>query len=284
MRRLLISTLLLILAVVHVFLLDRVVTAWSSLTQNEESSFVMPAPLLKITSLGFDGLVSDVLFLKGLMFIGSSLEQKGTIRVKPSEWQWFLAIMNRAADLDPYFQDPYYLGNANLTWGAGMINEANLFLEKGRQARTWDPQIPFYLGFNNFFFLKDNGKASDYLMEASRKPGADPVYARLAVNLAFKGNRTENAIGFLVELIRKTEDRSLRKRYETRLSAFNAVMFLEKAVERYRAKFNRSPKALSDLVTSGVIANMPEDPYGGTFYMEKNGAVRSTNDGKWFLR
>jgi hypothetical protein len=280
MRQPIIWIVLLILAGVHVSSFDRVVTAWATLPHDEENSFVMPTPLLRIASLGFDGLVSDALFLKGLMFIGNSLDRN----VKPSEWRWFLTIMNTAADLDPYFQDPYYLGNANLTWGAGMINETNLLLEKGRRARIWDAEIPFYLGFNYFYFLKDNDKASIYLIEASRKPGADPVLARIAVNLAFKGNRTKNSIDFLVELIKKTEDRSLRKRYETRLKALNAVLFLEKAIEQYRTKFKRRPAALQDLVTSGVLSNLPDDPYGGQFYMEQSsGAIRSTNDQKWFL-
>ena len=79
-------------------------------------------------------------------------------------------------------------------------------LDKGSSYRTWDSTLPYYNGFIHFFFYDANDKASEYLMEASRRQ-EDPTYlASLAARLAYKGNKTENAIIFLAQMLETTTD------------------------------------------------------------------------------
>jgi len=267
-----------VLATAHFVAAQQAARAWSTLPQADEPSLVLPTPVLKIMALEFDGLVSDVLFIKALMFIASTQERAEISGVKQAEWKWFYDILNASTDMDPYFEDSYYLSNANLTWDAGMVQEANMLLVKGSRYRTWDADLPFYLGFNHFYFLKDNKTASEYLMEASRRPGAAPLFANLAVKLAYQENRTESAINFIKEMIGKTEDKVLIRKYKTRLRALEATFYLEKSVERYRRKFGKLPHRIEDLVDKHVIDRVPDDPYHGSFYLGENGIVRSTND------
>ena len=275
MRRLIAILLLMTLFSVQVIALGRAGEKRNPLS-DEGAAYVIPSPILKITSLEFGNIVSDFLFLKATVFLGGVLQHH--LAVKNSEWRWFYNDLNAATELDPYFLDPYYLGNAHLTWEAGMINETNTLLEKGSRYRQWDWMLPFFLGFNYFYFLQDNNKASEYLMEASRKPGASPLFASLAARLAYKGNNVENAIFFLEEITKKTDDESLKKAYRTRIEALRGILSLDKAVDLYKRRFGKAPADLNELIERKVIQKLPRDPYGGTFYMGPGGKIKTTSD------
>jgi hypothetical protein len=275
--RLLTAILLLALVTGHVITLGKSADSMKRLPYDEGTSYVLPSPLLKIVSLDFDGLVSDYLFLKAIVFLGSAPEKQGVKGIKEQEWKWCYRILDAATDLDPYFIDPYYFANAFLPWDANMVKETNALLEKGSRHRDWDPFLPYFIGFNYFYFNHDNEKASEWLMIAARRPGASPGYAHLAVQLAFEGKRTENAIMFLEEILKNTDDDTLRKRYEARLNALQNLLLLENAVDFYKKKYRRAPPDLHALIEKKIISHIPQDPYGGMFYIDADGMVKSTS-------
>ncbi len=279
MRRLLTAILVLILLALHLMTLGKVTQEKNSFSQTEADAFVVPSPLLKITALEFDGLVSDILFLQVLVFRGKKMERRGAdVLLSESEGKWMFELLQVATDLDPYFVDPYYFANANLTWGPGLIKETNVLLEKGSRYRDWDWLLPFFAGFNYFYFLQENDKAAEYLFESSRRPGASPILASLAARVAFKENRTESAIIFLNEILLKTEDNVLKKKYENRLEALRGILVLEKAIESYRSKTGRTPTTMKELVNRHIIAKIPREPYGGNYYIDSQGQVKTTSE------
>ena len=131
MGRLLTVILCITLLTVHVVSLQKITELEKLIPKGEDTAYVMPSPILRVTALEFHGLASDFLFLKALIFLGGTYERKENPRVKPWEWKWLYHVLDASASLDPYFLDPYYFGNANLTWDGGLIKEANTLLEKG---------------------------------------------------------------------------------------------------------------------------------------------------------
>jgi hypothetical protein len=274
------ALLLAALFAVHVQALVRAGDERKFLPSDAGSGLVIPSPILKITSLEFKGLVSDLLFIEALVFEGSTYLRKEVPRVKPEEWQWLDKVLTASTDLDPYFSDPYYLANALLTWDGGLIRETNIMLEKGTRYRDWDWMLPFFAGFNSFFFLHDNAKAAEFLETASQRPGPSEQLLSLASRLAYKEKKTENAILFLEAITKKTEDERLKKVYETRVRALQARLFLERAVSVYKEKFGRFPAFLQRLIDSGIIKEIPMDPYGGKFSISRGGEITCTTDYK----
>ncbi len=266
------------LIILHVLLLQRTAMESKLLPAAPESGIVLPTPVLSITSLEFKGFVSDLLFIKTLVFKGSTYERKEQPRMKTYEWQWFYRMLLASTDLDPYFSDPYYLANAHMTWEAGMILETNELLEKGTKYRDWDWNFPFYAGFNNFFFLHDNAKAAELLATAAQRPGPSEQLLSLAARLAYTDKQTENAITFLTSILAKTEDRQLRKHYTERINALQARLLLERGVLSFKNRFGRYPTVLQDLIKTGIIPEIPRDPYGGNFSMGSQGRISSTSD------
>ncbi len=278
MRSMVIALSLAIAVFLHVLSLDKAAEGMKKLPTYEDKSFVLPSALLKITALEFQGLASDIFFIKSMVFIGEAPLRKESPRVKEWEWQWWAKVLDTATDLDPYFLDPYYYANAFLPWDAGKVEEANNLLKKGTHYRDWDWMLPFFIGFNDFYFLQNDSEAAEFLMEAARRPGADPMFASIASRLAFKENRTETAIYFLEQTAKTMEDRNLKERYEIRIKALRSVLVLEKAVLLYKKKFGRNPSSIDDLVSRKILARLPEDPYGGTYYVAQDGRVRSTTN------
>jgi len=277
-RTIAIVVFLLILASLHVIALGKSTVERKRLPRGETSAIVLPSPLLKITALEYDGLVSDFLFLDSIVFYGGTMNRTERPRVKEWEWQWLDRTLSASTDLDPYFLDPYLFGNAIFTWEAGMIQEANDLLAKGSRHRNWDWMPPFFAGFNYFYFLQENEKASAFLMEASRRPFANPMLASIASKLAFKERRTETSIQFLEEMLQRTDDELTKQRFKKRIEALRGILLLEQAVAQYQKRYHEKPKSFELLVAKGIIQNVPQDPYGGKFYIDPSGNVKSTTE------
>jgi hypothetical protein len=277
-RTIVIAVFLLVLASLHVVALGRSTVERKNLPRGEGSVIVLPSSLMKVTALEFKGLVSDILFLDSIAFYGGTLNREERPRLKEWEWQWLDKTLSASSDLDPYFLDPYLFGNAIFTWEAGMIRKANDLLEKGSRHRIWDWMLPFFAGFNHFYFLQENEKAAEFLMEASRRPSADPILVSIASKLAFKEKKTETSIQFLEEMLQRTDDESIKQRFTKRIEALRGILLLEQAVAHYQKRYHVKPRSFEMLIAKGIIQKVPEDPYGGKFYLDPSGNVKSTTE------
>jgi len=262
----------------HIWTLNVTAQARLALPVPQAQGYVLPGPLLKVVAGEHSGLVADFCFLQGLVAYGRTLEGSPPDLSKELEWQRIYRLLDAATDLDPYFLDPYYFGNAVLSRNPDMVPQINELLEKGVVARDWDWMLPFYLGFNYYYYLNNNDQAAEYLMLGANRPGAMPLLTTLAARLAYKGNRTENAIGFLRGILSKTEDEKTRELYQTRLEALEKIFYLERAVAFYTERFGIQPGDLQTLVKRGVIPEIPADPYGGSFFIADDGSIQSTSD------
>jgi len=267
-----------IFALLYLYSLTELVPFKKTEQQSAGLFYILPGPIAKITTLDYDGLAADYLMLKIQSYYGGALERTERPRVTEPEWLWMYDVLTVATELDPYFFDPYYFANSFFTWDAHMVKETNTLLAKGNRFRDWDWLPSFYMGFNEFYFLHDNAKASEYLMQSSKKPGADPFLPSLAVRLAYKASRTEIAIMFLQQTIEGTKDKVEREAFEKRLKALQRILFLEKAVAVYKTKLGAVPGSLKDLIDQGVVKRIPQDPYSGEFFIDKDGAVKTTSD------
>ncbi len=280
MRTLPVIGLVVLLLFLHVVVLMRTTDGKRALPTGEGLPLALPPIMLKITALEFDGLLSDYLFLETLTYYGGTLDRHEKPRIRDGEWRWFEMTFAAATVLDPYFLDPYLFGNSILTWEAGRIAGANELLDKGRRSREWDWRLPFLMGFNQFYFLQENGKAAEYLMEAARRKNDNPLLASLAAKLSFKERRTEASIQFLEEMVSRTTDEMVRVQFTIRIEALKNILFLEQAVGAYRKRFQRRPPSIDSLVKKGVISQVPKDPYGGSYFLSTKGEVKSTTESR----
>ncbi|MHB8058803.1 MAG: hypothetical protein ACYDHC_13015 [Desulfuromonadaceae bacterium] len=241
----------------------------------QEQLFTLPPKLLRVVAFQFKEAAADISFLNASAFLG------GAAPKNPQQYSWLFNTLKNSAALDPYFLDPYYLMNSALIWDRYKLDEVNDLIAKGADMRTWDKLLPFYAGFNYYYFLNDGIKSFRYLTVASRRSGGNSLYDSLAARVAYKANKTEFAISYLENQIQQAEQQGNKGKtvdLERRLDVLKAIRMIEIAVESYRNLFNTLPTTVSELLSTKMLPSIPSDPYGGTFYIAKDGSVKTTSN------
>ena len=274
-RRIVPFFLLLLLLPSYYFLNNEVWNQRAEVRRSSEAGYIIPSKFSRVLALDYRGLLSDYLLLKTITFFGGRAELEQTLST--TDWNYLVGSLDSITDLDPYFLDPYLLAESLLTWESGRYEEANRLLEKGRKYRVDDWQLPFFIGFNYFFFLKNYEKGSEYLMIASRLPHSPAFLPSLAARIGYYGDKADIAAMFLKGIIAQTGDQRLKKWLNLRLVALERAAVLEDLVEKYQKDRGELPKQVQDLITSGYIKELPEDPYGGKWVLMKSGRVFSTS-------
>jgi tetratricopeptide (TPR) repeat protein len=221
--------------------------------------------------------VAASLVMKVMMYFGGLMdEEPAKYRVTP-DYQTMSRVLHGAVRLDPYNMDAYYFAQAFLVWDVGAYKIANDLLDYGMRHRTWDLYLPFFAGFNSAYFLKDYASAARYYRKAADLSG-EPLFATLAGRYMQKTGQTELAIAYLSTMAKTARNQSIKKSYEVRLKALEAVRVIEKARECYLRKNGRLPASVEALTTGGCLERIPADPYGGRFYFEPDGSVATTSN------
>jgi hypothetical protein len=268
---------LLFLAVALVIRTVPEINAFHRTSQREGFSDLshLPSRALKALSFGFDGVMADFLMLKVMTVTGEKLINRETF--SPEDYRLMTRSFDTVTDIDSRFWDPYLLAETMLTWQGGMIEEANRLLLKAAENRPLDYRPYYFLGFNHFYFLKQDEKACEYMSEAAKRPGA-PFYLKgLAARFSLYGGHTETGIIFLQGMLRETTDPRIREYLQERIESLKKIHFLEKEVLAYRDQFGTFPSSIEKLVEKGLIPGIPEDPYGGKFILLENGRVYTTS-------
>lgn len=234
------------------------------------------ARVVKIASGDQLYLVANYAVTRVLFYFGSLVElDKRKVTVKPEHFNMF-KTMETVVKLDPYNMDAYYFMQAAFTWELGKAKDVNRVLAYGMKYRTWDYQLPFYAGFNAAYFLKDYKTAALYFKKAAELSDND-LYTTLSARYFYEAGETELGIAFLDTMTKGARDPKVKKVYESRRIALDAIRTIENAVEGFKKARGELPGSLETLVTGGYLSAIPVDPYGGKFYIDPDGKVRTTS-------
>ncbi len=225
----------------------------------------------KISAMEFKPLVSDYYLVLVAQFFGG---KKG--KFKKEEVLWMARALDLAAELDPYYTEPYYFAGNVIPW-YGAVDQVIPILKKGIEHKKDDWRIPFYLGFIYYYFKKDPVTGARYLSMATKSPNVPSYLPLLVARLYSEKGHYSAAIAYLEGLYRSTQDPKLKEMIKKRLSALIIMDRLEKLGLEYKKRYGEFPKTLQDLVKVGLIDKVPQDPYGGQFYFKKDGTVWTTS-------
>lgn len=242
----------------------------------EKLGYVPQAEVLKFVSADQKLLVADSLVMKTLFYFGSLVEKSSAKLEIPPDYFSIFRTIETAIRVNPYNIDAYYFAQAILVWDAKRIREANSLLEYGLKYRKWDYQLPFYLGFNYAYFLKDYQAAARYYKLAGELSG-EPLFVNLAGRYMYEAGRTDLALIYLTAMEKSARNPAIRKTYKVRIAALLQVKAIEGAMAAYQGRFGTPSKSIDDLLRMGFLSKRPVDPYGGTFYIDEKGQVRATS-------
>jgi hypothetical protein len=231
--------------------------------------------------LGYHQLGADLLWLRVVQVLGDRV-------VRDKDYAWLYHALDVITTVDPKYVYAYEAGGVVLAELAGRVDLSNRLLEKGLAPNPSSWQIPFRLGFNHFFHLGDHLRAAEYMAQAARIPGPFPVgpphyTARLASRLYVQGKNPEVALEFLEAMLEQTTDELVREKLQRRIERVSLerdLQLLERQIRQYADSKGKRPASLMELVSAGLLPEIPLEPYGGIYlYDSKTGKViSSTHD------
>lgn len=234
------------------------------------------AGILKLISCDQRYILAEWNVLKVIFYYGSLIENlKNNILIQPEYYEMFKNI-ETSVELDPYNMDAYYFAQAAFTWDVGHAQDVNRLLDYGMRFRTWDYYLPYFAGFNSAYFLKKPKEAAAYFKKAAEIT-ENSLFTTLAARYLYDSDQTEVAILFLNSMIEKSTDKSEKEIYIRRLKALQSIYEISEAVSKFEKINNRKPTGLQELITTNILLEIPADPYGGSFYLDENGRVRTTS-------
>ncbi len=229
----------------------------------ESKPLLYLSPSLRLT-------IANYLWLQTVQYIGDQHLRRG-------KFDKLYALVDVITDLDPDHGYAYQTAGIALS-SSNHLDQSDAILEKGitRGPNWWT--YPFYRAFNEFHYRDDYASASRWAEQAARTPGATPNMAKLALALKVKSGSPDDAVRFLEEMRATARDERtaeiLDEQYRVAVLQRDFAV-LDGAVERFREARGRDPRDLRELVTAGLLPDLPAEPYGGA-YVWRDGAVHST--------
>ncbi len=241
-------------------------------TQGEES--YLPDPdAAKLTSLGFDVLLSDFYWLQAVQIAGG---EKGPY----GQSHRIGALIDLVTALNPKVSHPYRFAALWMTDDLNAVRTANRLLERGIEAHPEDWRQRFYLAFNHFFYLGENERAAEVLTPAIHLEGAPAYLGGLAARLRSDREGLDAAEAFLTGLLKGAEDDRTYQMYEWALKEIKTerhARILDQAREVFRERQGRDIESIDELVHTAppVLRLLPPEPFGEGWKINEDGVIVS---------
>lgn len=250
-----------------------------ALHEQTPSGWDLPPLVLQILAGEFKGLVADLILLETGARLGTELMRtpQGGYRIVKKQYDWpaIHRLFVSSQSLDPAFAQTYILAQGWLPWEpANMVQETQEILQRAALNRPWDWRPIHDMGFNEYYFRNNQGKAGALFLDAAKIVNAPPFLAMLGARLAQRGGETLSAITILKSMIgSKNVDEPGYVDLQERLQALEGVLALERAVHSFEKVKGRRPDSLGELLDSGIIATLPQNPYKQEYCIDVEGKI-----------
>lgn len=242
----------------------------------EKLGYMPKGEVLRYISADQKELMAASMVMKVLFYFGSLVDKSFNKLDTPPDYPAISRSIHSAVILDPYNMDAYYFAQATLVWEVKQVQLASDLMEYGMRYRTWDYSLPFFAGFNYAYFMKDYSKAAEFYKRAAELSGSE-LFTQLTGRYLYESGKSKMAIDYLTIMEKGASTPAIRKSFQIRLKALKEGRRIELARDQYISATGRAPASVEELVRSGYLDGAPVDPYGGRFYFEADGSVRSTS-------
>ncbi|MHC4871054.1 MAG: hypothetical protein ACYTFY_04345 [Planctomycetota bacterium] len=150
----------------------------------EEFMYIPNGTALKIATFGFDSPVSDVLYLKSLIYWSQNINAISKNN-KEARFKFLFKAINACTDLNPQFATAYLNGGLLIS-ASNKPAEAKIIFEKGVKARPLDWHLHMNLAVLSLINFADMEAAVKHYKLASKCPGVSSAVIGAWQNLALE--------------------------------------------------------------------------------------------------
>ncbi|TFG91205.1 MAG: hypothetical protein E4H16_00165 [Candidatus Atribacteria bacterium] len=195
------------IAVLALMILVKAADSVEYLAQEKIVMEVMYLPsveCMKMISLGYRNLSSDLLWFKAVQYYGGYVLAQNGIRL-------FSHLIELITELDPNFIGAYKLSALVITEDLDQYNEGVRLMEKGVRNNPEDFWLTYELGFIHYINGRNYEEAQRWFELAALLPNADERAARFAASAAAKGGNYEDGIELWKDLAENSENKHIRE-------------------------------------------------------------------------
>jgi tetratricopeptide (TPR) repeat protein len=229
----------------------------------EEVLYVTSGKILKRFSLGNNGILADLYWMRAVQYYGGQRLQ-GEKRFDLLE-----PLINIAITLDPYLLHAYRFGAIFLSErepvGANNPQKAIDLLKKGIDNNPQEWLLYNDLGFVYYWYLRDYTKAAEVFLEGSKKPKAKPWMRTFAAELLARGGSRRAAELLWKEAYETATISQVKENARENLMALAAqddIDLLQNLTMRVEKQMGKPLSSLQELVRIGALKRYPLDPKG----------------------
>lgn len=233
---------------------------------DERLQVVMPAYIQVVLAWGDRHLAANLGVFRAAT-LGANIRDSASYAVQAQ-------IQQQASILNPRHEDNSYLAAAILPW-EGQLEIAQWVLNRATESRDWDAWTPFYQGFNEYHFNKNNELAGQLATLASdRAEGKNKRFFRIvAAKWLAKTADKDLAVALLKVLRDSTTDKDIRKQLDARIVQLQGLHTLQTAMELYTLINGQPTMRLTDLLENGYLITLPKDPFNYGYRVDEQGNV-----------
>lgn len=228
----------------------------------------LPPAIIRMVDMGFHPAVASFLWISTMPEILDFFHGK-------TEYFTDLLFLNA---VDPKLSYPYAFSVLTLpvlpeAVLPDAVAQANAIGERGIANADPDWRIPYYMALNYYLELKDLKDATWYFNVAANTPGVPSYAERFALNFGINQKDRDRVRNLWETVYQSTNDPDTKARAAGYVERLNDFDYLEAAAKAYKQKYGSYPTSTDALVTKGIIPAVPQDPFGFTFILNKDGTA-----------
>lgn len=198
-----------------------------------------------------------------------------TAKMEADEYAILGALQTTVSWLNPAHQDNYYTAAAILPWN-NELDAAQTILRRASFARPFDYLPSFLHGFHLLYFKHDAEAASAWLREAAERLQNDDerlIMQNYAARWMDRSRDIDNAIAVVSEMAKQARRQDFRNYLELRVQRLQTLKRLREAAQVYEQRFSRPLRSVDELVSSGVLREIPPDPFKLGYQIGPDGQI-----------
>jgi hypothetical protein len=245
---------------------------------SQHAPLLLPrASVLRLAGRAFLPLIADYYWL-------AAIQATGKANTELEYWD-IAAYAQLITDVDPDFAYVYQFAGVMVPFNRGRetwtnTQESTALLEKGVSRFPSSVVLRTLLAYNYSVFQKEYVRAAHLLEETARLPGAAPYIPLLATRLYAQAGVFDAASAFADQFAANAEDPGTRAVFERRtkeIALERILQMTDRSVAAFHERTGRLPKTLQELVDSGDLVTLPQDPLEGEIYVGADGRTYSTS-------
>ena len=238
--------------------------------------YLPEAKYVRLITLGFNNVVSDILWFNTLSYFGKQFHAG-------KDYKWLSNMCDLVTTLNPRASHSIEFCATMLSWSAKDPEKSNLILARAINDHPQIWRYRYLRAFNYWYFLENRQLARQDLLAAAKLPNAPAFLASMASRLVATDQDPHLAVEFLKEIISKSNDENAKKTLAEKLNMATITLNISSlniAIEYFEKQKGYRPKHLDELVQNGIVTFIPKDAWGGTFYLDETTGEIKTTSGK----